>query len=102
VGSDIDAAVVEADVRMNAIVSSMSEGGQVGARGDIGDEVPLQAVADAVAQVPAGALIVSVHPPDVANWRERRPTEEALERFGLPVTEVVIDRDRRVLSVSAD
>jgi hypothetical protein len=38
----------------------------------------------------------------VANWRERRLIEEALERFGLPVTEVVIDRDGRVLSVSAD
>jgi hypothetical protein len=38
----------------------------------------------------------------VANWRERRLTEEALERFGLPVAEVVIDRDGRVLSVSAD
>jgi hypothetical protein len=100
--SDIDAAAVEADVRMNAIVGSISEGGQAGARGDIGDEDPRQAVADALAQFPADALIVSVHPPDVANCRERRLTEEALERFGLPVTEVVIDRDGRILSVSAD
>jgi hypothetical protein len=43
-----------------------------------------------------------VHPPDVANRRERRLTEEALERFGRPVAEVVIVRDGRVLSVSAD
>jgi hypothetical protein len=40
--------------------------------------------------------------PDVANRRERRLTEQALERFGLPVTEVVSDRDGRVLSVSAN
>jgi hypothetical protein len=45
---------------------------------------------------------VLVHPLDVASWRERRLTEEALERFGLHVTEIVIDRDRRVLSVSSD
>jgi Bacterial low temperature requirement A protein (LtrA) len=60
------------------------------------------AVGYGLAQFRADALIVSVHPPDVANWRERRLTEEALERFGLSVTEVVIDRDSRVLSVSAD
>jgi hypothetical protein len=31
-----------------------------------------------------------------------RALVRGLERFGLPVTEVVIDRDRRVISVSAD
>jgi hypothetical protein len=35
---------------MNAIVGSISEGGQAGVRGEIGDEDPRQAIVDALAQ----------------------------------------------------
>jgi hypothetical protein len=43
------------------------------ARGQIGDEDPLQAVADVLAVFPAGALILAVHAPGVANWRDPDP-----------------------------
>src|ERR671914_1433754 len=100
--SDIDAAAAEADDRMNAIVGSIGESGQPAARGRIGDEDPLQAVADALAEFAADALILAVHVPDVANWRERRFSEKVRARFGLPVTEMLLDREGRVVSVTAE
>lgn len=87
---------------MQAIVGSIGEAGQPAARGQIGDEDPLQAVADALTVFPADALILSVHAPDVANWRERRFSKKVRERFDLPVTEMLLDRDGRVISVTTE
>ena len=98
--SDIDAAAGKADERMNAIVGSIGASGQPAAGGQVGDEDPLQAVADALAQFAADALILAVHAPDVANWRERRFSEKVRARFRLPVTEMLLDGEGRVVSVS--
>jgi hypothetical protein len=49
--------------------------------GRVGDEDPLQAVADALVEFPADALILGVHPSDDANWRERRFSKKVRERF---------------------
>jgi hypothetical protein len=100
--SDIDAAAVEADERMQAIVGSISAAGHPAARGQIGDEDPLQAVADALAIFPADALILAVHAPDAANWRERRFSEKVHARFELPVTEMLLDREGHVISVTSE
>jgi hypothetical protein len=100
--SDVDGAVVEADSRMQALVGDIGSSGHPGIRGQVGDEDPLQAVADALADLPADAVIISVHPSDQANWRERRLGEKIRARFGLPLTEMILDRDGRVLSVTAD
>ena len=100
--SDIDRAASAADDRMSAIVGSIGASGQPAARGQVGDEDPLQAVADALAVFPADALILAVHTPDIANWRERGFGAKVRERFGLPVTEMLLDRDGRVVSVSAE
>jgi hypothetical protein len=100
--SDIDAAASEADERMHAIVGSIGASGQPAARGHVGDEDPFQAVADALAEFPADALILAVHAPDVANWRERRFAEKVRTRFDIPVTEMLLDRDGRVVSVTAE
>ena len=99
--SDIDGAAAAADERMHAIVGSIDASGQHGARGHVGDEDPLQAVADALADFPADALILAVHAPDAANWRERRFVENVRARFDLPVTEMLLDGDGRVVSVSS-
>jgi hypothetical protein len=99
--SDIDRAAVEADERMTAIVGSIGEAGQAAARGQVGDEDPLQAVADALAVFTADALILAVHAPDVANWRERRFSEKVRARFDLPLTEMLLDRDGHVISVTS-
>lgn len=100
--SDIDAAASKADERMNAIVGSIDASGQPATAGQVGDEDPLQAVEDALAVFPADALILAVHAPDVANWRERRFAEKVRARFDLPVTEMLLDRDGRVVSVSTN
>jgi hypothetical protein len=100
--SDIDGAVLEADRRMQELVGDISSSGHPGIHGRVGDEDPLQAVSDALADFPADAVIISVHPSDEANWRERRLGEKVRARFGLPVTEMILDRDGRVLSVTTE
>ena len=100
--SDIDGAVLEADGRMQELVGGITGDGHPGIHGQVGDEDPFQAVADALADFPADALIISVHPPDEANWRERRLGEKIRARFGLPVTEMVLDRAGRVVSVTTE
>ena len=99
--SDIDAEYREADERMKMLVTGIdSAGPAVSGRG--GDEDPLQAVADALVEFPADALIIGVHAADDANWRERRFSRKVRERFDLPVTEVLLDREGQVLSVTTE
>ena len=99
--SDIDAEFHEADERQRMLVSGIGSSGPA-VSGQVGDEDPLQSVADALVLFPADALIIGVHASDDANWRERRFSQRVRERFGLPVTEVMLDREGQVLSVTAD
>ena len=99
--SDIDAEYREADERMRMLVGGIDSAGPA-VSGRVGDEDPLQAVADALVEFPADALILGVHPSGDANWRERRFSKKVRERFGLPVTDVVLDREGQVLSVSTE
>ena len=99
--SDIDAEYREADERMRMLVGGIDSAGPA-VSGRVGDEDPLQAVADALVEFPADALILGVHPSGDANWRERRFSKKVRERFGLPVTEVVLDREGQVLSFSTE
>ena len=99
--SDLDAEYQEADDRMRMLVSDLDSAGPA-VSGRVGDEDPLQAVADALVEFPADALILGVHASDDANWRERRFSKKVRERFGLPVTEVMLDRNGHVLSVLSE
>ena len=98
--SDIDGAAATADERMRAIVGSIGASGQPRTHGGVGDEDPVQAVADALAEFPADALILALHAPDVQNWRERRLLEQVRARFDLPTTEMLLDGEGRVVSVT--
>ena len=99
--SDVDAEYREADQRMRMLVGDIDASGPV-VSGRVGDEDPLQAVADALVEFPADALILGVHASDEANWRERRFSKKVRERFALPVTEVMLDREGQVLSVTTE
>lgn len=99
--SDVDAEYREADQRMRMLVGDIDSSGPV-VSGRVGDEDPLQAVADALVEFPADALILGVHASDEANWRERRFSKKVRERFALPVTEVMLDREGQVLSVTTE
>jgi hypothetical protein len=97
--SDVDAELREADERMARLVNGIGASGPA-VSGEVGDEDPLQAVADALVTFPADALIIGVHPSHDANWRERHLGKKVRERFGLPVTELIFDREGQVLSVT--
>jgi hypothetical protein len=47
----------------------------------------------------ADALILAVLAPEAASWRTRDLGEKVRERFGLPVTEMRLDRAGRVAQV---
>ena len=98
--SDTDGATMKADERMRTIVGDIRASGQEATLGEIGDENELHAVEDALARFPADALILAVHAPDVANWHEQGLGEQLRARFGLPITEILLDRDGHVLSVA--
>jgi hypothetical protein len=100
--SDIDGAALEADERVQAIVNGIRASGQEATRGEIGDENELHAIDDALADFPADALILAVHAPDVANWHEQGFSDQVRARFDLPVTEILLDRDGHVLSVTTE
>lgn len=100
--SDIGGARSAADERMSAIVGSIVGTGQGAAVGVVGDESPPQAVDDALAAFSADALILAVHAPDIQNWRERGLADRVRTKFGIPVTEMILDREGRVVSVTSD
>jgi hypothetical protein len=58
---------------------------------EVGDPDPVQAIEDALRQFPAEEVIVVTRPGDEAGWLEKDSAEEASERFGVPVTHLVVD-----------
>ena len=58
---------------------------------EVGDTDPVQAIEDALREFPADELVVVTHPDEDAGWLEQGTAEEALDRFDLPVTHLVVD-----------
>jgi hypothetical protein len=71
------------------------------AEGMVGDADPLQAIEDALRAFPAEALVVSTHPEGRSNWLARDMIVKAEERFGLPVTHLVVEENTRLDAVAA-
>lgn len=88
--SDVDGARAAARERLDASLAALAEAG-VRARGEIGDEDPVQAIEDALRTFGADEVIVSTHPPGRSNWLERSVVERAREQFGVPITHVIVD-----------
>ncbi len=57
---------------------------------EVGDSDPVQAIEDALREFPADEVVVVTRPGDEANWLEKDAAEAASERFGLPVTQLVV------------
>jgi hypothetical protein len=57
---------------------------------EVGDTDPVQAIEDALREFPADELIVVTRPGEDAGWLEQDTASEALERFNLPVTHLVV------------
>jgi GABA permease len=88
--SDEDRARSEAQERLERSLAALAEEG-VEARGEVGDDDPLQAIEDALRTFGADEIILSTHPPGRSNWLEKDVIVRARERFDLPITHVVVD-----------
>jgi hypothetical protein len=62
------------------------------AEAEVGDTDPVQAIEDALRQFPAEEVLVVTPPGDEANWLEQDAAAEASERFGVPVTHLVVQQ----------
>ena len=60
-------------------------------RAEVGDTDPVQAIEDALREFPAEEVLVVTRPGDEAGWLEKDSAEAASERFGVPVTHLVVD-----------
>ena len=60
---------------------------------EVGDTDPVQAIEDALREFPADELVLVTHPDEDAGWLEEGTAEEALARFDLPVTHLVVAQD---------
>jgi hypothetical protein len=60
---------------------------------EVGDTDPVQAIEDALREFPADELVLVTHPDEDASWLEEGTAEEALARFDLPVTHLVVEQD---------
>ena len=88
--SDIDQAREQARQRLQASLARLREAG-IEARGEIGDDDPLQAIEDGLRTFGADEVIISTHPEGRSNWLERGVVTGARERFAVPITHVVVD-----------
>jgi hypothetical protein len=87
--SDEDEARGEAaEIARSAEQAAEPEAGRVEAQ--VGDSDPVQAIEDALREFPAAEVIVVTRPGEEANWLEQDTAEEASERFGIPVTHLVV------------
>jgi hypothetical protein len=91
--SDEDGARAAAQRRLDDSLAKLADAG-VQARGEIGDDDPLQAIEDALRTFGADEIIISTHPEGRSNWLERGVVENARERFAVPITHVVVDLER--------
>jgi hypothetical protein len=88
--SDEDDARASAQERLGASLARLRELG-IGARGEVGDGDPLQAMEDALRTFGADEIIISTHPEGRSHWLERGVVTKARERFSVPITHVVTD-----------
>jgi hypothetical protein len=88
--SDEDAARALAQERLDASLAALRSAG-IEARGQVGDDDPLQAMDDALRTFGADEIIISTHPPGRSNWLERDLVGRARESYGCPIAHVVVD-----------
>ena len=99
--SDTDRVRHEADDRLQTVlahVESVAPG--VAASGQIGDETPLSAFADAVRRFAPDHILVALRASDHGGWQERRLTDRVLAAFHIPLTVFEIDRAEGVATTA--
>jgi hypothetical protein len=90
--SDVDGARADAERRLQETVSHLASTGLT-VRGEVGDDDPLLAIADALRTFGADEIVISTHPEGRSRWLEQDLVGKAAQRFALPITHVVVDLD---------
>jgi hypothetical protein len=88
--SDSDDAIARADAVQEETVERMNEEG-IDAAGDTGESDPLLALQDALATYDADEIVLCMHRSGGRNWQEEGVVDEARERFGRPVRQLVVE-----------
>ena len=83
--SDSDPAAEIAQDRGDEARSAMAAHG-IPVSVEIGDSVPIHAIADALSHFPADEILISTLPASRSHWLERDLIEQARECFGVPVS----------------
>ena len=88
--SDPDEAIARAEQVQEETVERLDEEG-IDAAGDTGEADPLLALQDALQTYDADEIILCAHGEGSRNWLEEGFVEEARERFGKPVRQLVVE-----------
>ena len=91
--SDTDRARHEADERLAAVLGHVEElapGAET--RAQIGDETPLTAFADAIADFGPDHILIALRSRDHAAWQERHLIDRIRDDFHIPMTVFELDR----------
>jgi hypothetical protein len=99
IASDTDRVRHEADERLQTVLGQVEElapGREVA--GEVGDETPLSAFADAVRRFEPDHILLALRASDHRAWQERGLVDRVREAFPLPLTVFEIDRAGRVAS----
>ena len=88
--SDPDEAIARAEEVQEETVERLDEEG-IDAAGDTGESDPLLALQDALQTYPADEIVLCTHPESGRNWQEEGVVDEARERFGKPVRQLVVE-----------
>ena len=87
--SDSDAARDAAEARLAETLAAFAARG-IEARGEVGSESPLEAIADALALFAADEIVVATLPPERANWLEEDVVERARALYDQPVSHLAV------------
>jgi hypothetical protein len=88
---DAEVLVVAPKERVQRCVDGLLQAGVL-AEWMAADADPLQAIENALRSFPAEAMIVSIDS-EGHSWLARGMVDDAAERFGLPITHIVVDAD---------
>jgi hypothetical protein len=82
------------DIARRRMESAVEEMRQMGAdiSGVVGDASPVLAINDVLIEQPCDEIILSTLPPGVSRWLKRDLPHRVEQRFGLPVTTVIGER----------
>jgi hypothetical protein len=93
IASDTDRVRHEADERLRTVLSHVEElAPEREVAGDVGDETPLSAFADAVRRFGPDHILIALRASDHSAWQERGLVDRVREAFPLPLTVFEIHR----------